>query len=141
MTELHGFGHTGQQSVSTEAARLLANTTKSAPQYIGSGPRWLVSLLPWLALEAGTFRINRLKVAAPPPRLVEVNDSGASSSVSAGSVRAGPALRPWLARGAATVRISRLKVAAPPPRLVEVNDSGASSSVSAGSLRAVPALR
>src|SRR4028119_1779179 len=93
MTELHGFGHTGQQSVSTEAARLLANTTKSAPQYIGSGPRWLVSLLPWLALEAGTFRINRLKVAAPPPRLVEVNDSGASSSVSAGSLRAVPALR------------------------------------------------
>lgn len=92
-TPLAGGGAFAQQSVSTDTARLLANTTKSAPQYIGSGPRWLVALLPWLALEAGTFRINRLKVAAPPPRLVEVNDLGASSTVSASSLRAVPALR------------------------------------------------
>jgi hypothetical protein len=82
-----------QQSVSTEAARLLANTTKSAPQYIGSSPRWLVRLLPWLPLEAGTFRINRLKVVAPPPHLVDVDDAGASSSVSPESLHAVPALR------------------------------------------------
>ncbi len=82
-----------QQSVSTGAARLLANTTKSAPQYIGSSPRWLVDLLPWRALEAGTFRINRLKVAAPPPRLLDVEWAGPESFVSAPSLRAVPALR------------------------------------------------
>jgi hypothetical protein len=66
--------HLAQQSLSTEAARLLANTTKSAPQYIGSSHRWLVPFLPWRALEAGTFRINRLRVTAPPARLVAVVD-------------------------------------------------------------------
>ena len=83
----------GQQSISTNTARLLANTTKSAPQYIGSSPRWLVSFLPWRALEAGTFRVNRLKVVTPPPRLLDVHWDGDDSSVSAGSLRAVPALR------------------------------------------------
>ena len=82
-----------QQSVSTGTARLLANTTKSAPQYIGSSPRWLVSFLPWRALEAGTFRINRLKVVAPPPRLLEVHWAAEESSVAPSSLSAVPALR------------------------------------------------
>ena len=90
-----GGGDIAQQSVSTNSARLLANTTKSAPQYIGSGPRWLVSFLPWLELEAGTFRINRLRVVTPPPRSIHVQDPGADSgpTVSAESLRAVPALR------------------------------------------------
>ena len=57
----------GRQSLTIDSARLLATTTKSAPQYIGSSPRWLVALLPWRVLEAGTFRVNRLRVVAPPP--------------------------------------------------------------------------
>ena len=43
------------------AARQLANTTKTPPQWIGITPRWLVSLLPWVPVEAGTYRINRVK--------------------------------------------------------------------------------
>ena len=86
-------GDLAQQSVGTDAARLLANTTKSVPQYIGSGPRWLVTFLPWLVLEAGTFRINRLKVVTPPPRSVQVDDAGVDSSVAPTSLRAVPALR------------------------------------------------
>ncbi len=82
-----------QQSLSTEAARLLANTTKSAPQYIGSSPRWLVQFLPWRALEAGTFRINRLRVTAPPARQITVVDRGAESSVTGTALRAVPALQ------------------------------------------------
>ncbi len=85
--------HLVQQSLSTEAARLLANTTKSAPQYIGSSPRWLVQFLPWRALEAGTFRINRLRVTAPPARLVPVVDQGAESSVTGSALRSVPALQ------------------------------------------------
>ena len=92
-TSLSGSGSPARQSVSTDAARLLANTTKSTPQYIGSGPRWLVSFLPWLALEAGTFRINRLKVVTPPPSSVDVDDSGEEPTVPAVALRAVPALR------------------------------------------------
>ena len=42
-------------------ARNLANTTKTPPQWRGTTPRWLVSLLPWTPVEAGTYRINRVK--------------------------------------------------------------------------------
>lgn len=47
-----------------QAARQLANTTKTAPQWSGITPRWLVSLLPWTPVEAGTFRVNRVKDGA-----------------------------------------------------------------------------
>jgi hypothetical protein len=52
------------QPVSTlgaEAARQLANTTKTPPQWAGVTPRWLVSLLPWTPVEAGTYRVNKVK--------------------------------------------------------------------------------
>jgi hypothetical protein len=43
------------------AARQLANTTKTSPQWAGITPRWLVSLLPWTPVEAGTYRVNKVK--------------------------------------------------------------------------------
>ena len=46
-----------------QAARQLANTTKTPPQWIGVTPRWLVSLLPWTPVEAGTYRVNKVKEA------------------------------------------------------------------------------
>jgi hypothetical protein len=42
------------------AARQLANTTKTPPQWVGTTPRWLVSLLPWVPVEAGTYRVNKV---------------------------------------------------------------------------------
>jgi hypothetical protein len=42
-----------------KAARQLANTTKTPPQWVGSTPRWLVQLLPWTPVEAGVYRVNR----------------------------------------------------------------------------------
>ncbi len=44
-----------------QAARQLANTTKTVPQWSGITPRWLVSFLPWVPVEAGTYRVNRVK--------------------------------------------------------------------------------
>jgi hypothetical protein len=41
------------------AAFQLANVTKTPPQYSAITPRWLVRLLDWKPLEAGTFRVNR----------------------------------------------------------------------------------
>jgi len=42
------------------AARQLANTTKTPPQWVGTTPRWLVQLLPWTPVEAGVYRVNRV---------------------------------------------------------------------------------
>jgi len=49
------------RTLGAEAARQLANTTKTPPQWVGVTPRWLVSLLPWTPVEAGTYRVNRVK--------------------------------------------------------------------------------
>ena len=42
------------------AARQLANTTKTPPQWVGATPRWLVQLLPWTPVEAGVYRVNQV---------------------------------------------------------------------------------
>ncbi len=47
------------------AAFQLANVTKTAPQYGAITPRWLVRLLDWKPLEAGTFRLNRVAEDKP----------------------------------------------------------------------------
>lgn len=49
-----------RQSLGEQAAFQLANVTKIAPQYGAITPRWLVRLLDWKPLEAGTFRLNRV---------------------------------------------------------------------------------
>ena len=46
-------------SLSIEAARKLANTTKSAPQMTGITSRWLLKLLPWVEVPGGVYRVNR----------------------------------------------------------------------------------
>ncbi|MFI7319123.1 family 2B encapsulin nanocompartment shell protein [Streptomyces venezuelae] len=46
-------------SLSTEAARNLATTTKSAPQMQEITSRWLLRMLPWVETKGGTYRVNR----------------------------------------------------------------------------------
>ena len=48
-----------QQSLGTAAARNLATTTKSVPQMQSITPRWLLRMLPWVEVAAGTYRVNR----------------------------------------------------------------------------------
>lgn len=43
------------------AARQLANATKTAPQMSRTTPRWLTHLLQWVPVEAGIYRLNRVK--------------------------------------------------------------------------------
>lgn len=43
------------------AARQLANATKTAPQLSTISPRWLVHLLEWNPVEAGIYRVNKVK--------------------------------------------------------------------------------
>jgi hypothetical protein len=48
------------RTLSEKAARQLSNTTKIPPQWVGITPRWLVQLLPWVPVEAGVYRVNRV---------------------------------------------------------------------------------
>ena len=50
-----------RRTLSESAARQLANATKTRPQWSGITPRWLVSFLPWVPVEAGIYRLNRVK--------------------------------------------------------------------------------
>ncbi|MCX7774160.1 MAG: hypothetical protein N2376_13720 [Clostridia bacterium] len=50
-----------QTSLSPNAARLLSNRTKSVPMMEGITPRWLVSFLPWVAVEAGVYNVNKIR--------------------------------------------------------------------------------
>ncbi|MFC8044797.1 family 2B encapsulin nanocompartment shell protein [Nocardia sp. NPDC057353] len=63
MTELaepmSGLDDAAQLSLSTDAARNLATTTKSAPQMQGITSRWLLRLLPWVQADGGVYRVNR----------------------------------------------------------------------------------
>jgi len=56
MTDEHELRHT----LSESAARQLANATKTRPQWSGITPRWLISFLPWVPVEAGIYRLNRV---------------------------------------------------------------------------------
>lgn len=49
-----------RQPLGELAARQLANTTKTAPQMRAITPRWLIACLPWVPVEAGTYRVNRV---------------------------------------------------------------------------------
>lgn len=54
-----------RQSVSIEAAKNLATTTKSRVQQLGVTPRYLLNLMQWVGVEAGSFRVNQRKVLIP----------------------------------------------------------------------------
>jgi hypothetical protein len=60
-----------QLALGDNAARQLANATKTTPQLSTISPRWLVHLLQWVPVEAGIFRLNRVK----NPRQVTVTCS------------------------------------------------------------------
>jgi len=53
-----------RQALSDAAARQLSTTTKTVPQMQAITPRWLVRMLQWQPVEAGVFRVNRVKDAA-----------------------------------------------------------------------------
>lgn len=50
-----------QTALGDVAARQLANATKTVPQFDRITPRWLVHLLNWVPVEAGIYRVNKVK--------------------------------------------------------------------------------
>jgi hypothetical protein len=55
----------GPRSLPEGQARQLATATKTAPQFELITPRWLVSLLQWVPVEAGIYRVNKVKGEDP----------------------------------------------------------------------------
>jgi hypothetical protein len=53
--------HEAQTALGDVAARTLANATKTVPMMGTITPRWLAHLLPWTPVEAGIYRVNRVK--------------------------------------------------------------------------------
>lgn len=52
---------TDRRALGDNAARQLANATKTVPQLASISPRWLVHLLQWVPVEAGIYRLNKVK--------------------------------------------------------------------------------
>jgi len=67
MTDIHQ-AHTALGDV---AARTLANATKTIPMMGTITPRWLTHVLQWVPVEAGIYRVNKVK----DPEQVEVDCS------------------------------------------------------------------
>ena len=79
-----------QRSVTTSVAKNLANTTKTSPKMMSITPRWLLSMLPWVQVDGGTYRVNRTKVELPKAERIGVDVSGATASFPSESLRSVP---------------------------------------------------
>ena len=64
------------QTLGDQAARQLANATKTVAQYSVITPRWLVHLLQWLPVEAGIYRVNKVKNPADVKTACTVREDG-----------------------------------------------------------------
>ena len=53
-----------QTALGDIAARQLANATKTVPQMSSITPRWLVHFLSWVPVEAGIYRVNKVRDAS-----------------------------------------------------------------------------
>ncbi|MCC3773055.1 family 2B encapsulin nanocompartment shell protein, partial [Streptomyces sp. UNOC14_S4] len=70
-----------QLSLGTPAARQLATTTKTVPQMQGISSRWLLRVLPWVQVSAGTYRVNRRLSYTVGNGIVEFVSTGAEVRV------------------------------------------------------------
>lgn len=87
-----------RQSLDTAAARRLTTTSKTAPQMRGISPRWLLRVLPWVELEAGTYRVNRRLTYQVGGGRVTCYRTGARAFVAPPSLTELPLLRGYAGR-------------------------------------------
>ena len=62
-----------QLSLSADAARNLATATVTVPQWDEITPRWLHKLLPWVDVDGGVYRVNRVIKKDPTVDLLTVD--------------------------------------------------------------------
>jgi CRP-like cAMP-binding protein len=79
-----------QRSVTTPVAKNLATTTKTRPQMMSITPRWLLSLLPWVQVDGGTYRVNRTKVELPKADRIGIDSSAGAATFPPESLRSVP---------------------------------------------------
>jgi CRP-like cAMP-binding protein len=79
-----------QRSVTTTVARNLASTTKTAPQMMSITPRFLLSMLPWVHVESGTYRVNRTRIELSKAERIPVDVLEGSCSFSPEALRSVP---------------------------------------------------
>ena len=79
-----------QRSVTTGVARNLATTTKTAPKMMSITPRWLLSLLPWVQVNGGIYRVNRTRVELPKAERIAVDVSAGTASFPPEALRSVP---------------------------------------------------
>ena len=60
-----------RHTLNEQQARQLATVTKSVPMMDTITPRWLVSFLSWVPVEAGAYRLNKVKPTRPGTRTIE----------------------------------------------------------------------
>jgi CRP-like cAMP-binding protein len=80
-------------SLSTQAAKNLASTTKTTPQMQGITSRWLLRVLPWVEATAGTYRVNRRLTYEIGTGKVSFSVAGDSVRIAAPTLAELPALR------------------------------------------------
>ena len=79
-----------QRSVTTAVARNLTTTTKTNLKMMSITPRWLLSQLPWVQVEGGTYRVNRTKVELARAERIEVDVTGGAITFSPEALRSVP---------------------------------------------------
>src|SRR6476659_9682489 len=79
-----------QRSVTTSVARNLATTTKTRPKMQSITPRWLLSVLPWVDVHGGTYRVNRTKVELSKAERIAVAIDGDQVTFPAEALRRVP---------------------------------------------------
>ncbi|MEU2871571.1 family 2B encapsulin nanocompartment shell protein [Streptomyces olivoreticuli] len=92
-TEQQQAAEQEQLSLSTAAARNLATTTKSVPQMQGISSRWVIRMLPWNEVTAGTYRVNRRLTYSVGQGRVSFVKTGAEVRVVASTLTEVPPLR------------------------------------------------
>lgn len=79
-------------SLGRKAARNLATTTKTPVQTVGITPRYLLRLLPWVRVQAGTYRVNRRKALGATGARLRVSQHDDAVRVEPETLRALPIL-------------------------------------------------
>lgn len=69
------MSETERASLTRKAARNLATTTKTSVQTVGITPRYLLRLLPWVRVQAGTYRVNRRKTLGATGAKLRVDET------------------------------------------------------------------
>jgi CRP-like cAMP-binding protein len=80
-------------SLGETSARNLADVTKTPPQMGSLSPRWFLRMLPWVDVDAGLFRLNRVRLIGSEFQRVETRVDGERGLLQPEHLRAIPLFR------------------------------------------------